>query len=75
MRLRNDWQWLWNVTIGTSLLLILAVALLACGERSSVVNPPVPSPVACGDGLAAVDLSGVCRATPQATTGALEVVP
>lgn len=37
------------------------------------IPPPVPPPVECGTGLAAVDLSGVCRKSP-ATPGALEVV-
>lgn len=36
-------------------------------------NAPAPPPVECGTGLAAVDLSGTCRANPP-TPGALEAV-
>lgn len=41
------------------------------------VSPPPPViGLACNlTALAAVDLSGQCRATPQATMGALEAVP
>ena len=35
---------------------------------------PSPLPPQCGTGIAAVDLSGVCRAVPNATMGALEAV-
>ena len=79
MRFRNDWRWLWNVTIGSTVLLLLAVALLACGkgvsEAPGAVPPSgAPTAVACGSALAAEDLSGQCRASPQATMGALEAV-
>jgi hypothetical protein len=34
---------------------------------------PVPDPLSdCGNGLAAIDLAGTCRAVPHATMGALE---
>ena len=58
----------------------LVTLAAGCGAPSSpppVVAPmPVPDPGAppCGDGLAAVDLAGRCRATPRATMGALEAV-
>ena len=31
-------------------------------------------PVKCGDGIAAIDLNGQCRASPNPTMGALEAV-
>lgn len=77
MRLRDDRRWLWNVTIGATVLLLLAVALLACGKGGSTPPgsmPSSPSLVACDTTvLAAEDLSGQCRAVPP-TMGALEAV-
>ena len=62
-----------------ALVLVLAAG---CGSgnfsgnsSSSFVGQEIP--VQCanpGSGLAAVDLSGQCRAAPQATMGALEAV-
>ena len=61
--------------------------LVACGGGGGdngvpfPVNPPPPidappleppTPLACGDALAAIDLSGTCRLNPP-TPGALEV--
>jgi len=65
--------WLWH---GAPLLLVVLIA--GCGSSSN--TPPVSAPEtvpaqgSCGDGLAAEDLSGQCRAKPQATMGALEAV-
>ena len=60
-------------------LLPVLIAAAGCGGPSSplpAADPvPDPVPVPCDtSGLAAVDLSGQCRAKPQATMGALEAV-
>ena len=87
---RRDWAALWVRTLLATLALVAALVMLACEESPPSTDPtdpcaadptscippdPIPVPTDCGDGLAAVDLSGVCRATPKATMGALEAVP
>lgn len=79
--IRSDWNWLLAVTIACTLLIPVVLFVASCGgsppsAEAPVVGPPAGEPpsAACGDGLAAVDLSGRCRATPQATMGALEAI-
>lgn len=52
------------------------LALTACGKSGSPGggSGETPPAIGCGNGLAATDLSGKCRAKPQATMGALEAV-
>lgn len=74
---RYTWRARRLSAIASTLLLVAALTILACGPKNGGVPPTgsTPTPVECaGTGLAAVDLSGVCRATPQATMGALEAV-
>lgn len=57
-------------------ILIGMLALTACGKSGSPGggSGETPPAIGCGNGLAATDLSGKCRAKPQATMGALEAV-
>ena len=72
----HERRWQWIKAIVATVALVAFLAVLACGKPTPSTDPtdPIPDPMGCGDGLAAVDLSGVCRATPQATMGALEAV-
>jgi hypothetical protein len=86
---RRDWRWLWIVTLLATAALLVGLGAVACGKKSSSAStptypcavdpascaPPPPQAECTGTGLAAVDLSGTCRATPQATMGALEAMP
>lgn len=68
-------------TLLATAVLVTFIQVLACSsDNGSAPQPCVadcaPPPPACpGTGLAAVDLAGQCRATPQATMGALEALP
>lgn len=74
--------WAWTL-IGTAAL-IAFVVLQACSSGSSPPAPPTETPPGtppgdqpagnCPPSLAQPDLAGNCRATPQATMGALEAV-
>ena len=78
---RSDWSWLWTMTLLATLALVVLLGVLACsngnGSAPTVVAPePDPAAMTCDETkLAARDLAGQCRATPQATMGALEALP
>lgn len=77
MKIKSDWNWLLAVTIACTLLLPAVLLVASCGGETAPAAATIveaPAPVACGGGLAAEDLSGQCRATPNATLGALEAV-
>ena len=79
-RINSAWhEWI-GLTIASTLLLAVGLGIVACGTDSAAlpatIETPPPQPPTCnGIALAAVDLSVRCRATPQATMGALEAVP
>lgn len=85
MRIQDDWKELKAMTIIATLCLFVVVGGIACGNKTgdnkamTQIAPtlpeeaPVPAPCSM-DGLASIDLAGVCRAMPQATMGALEAV-
>ncbi len=52
----------------------ISLLLVACGggESDNSGTLPPPASAQCSNGLASQDLAGQCRATPQATMGALE---
>jgi len=83
MKIRSDWNWLVGATVICTLLIPAVLFVSSCGGESDPAAlvpaaqeaPADPVPVGCqGTGLAAVDLAGQCRATPQATMGSLEAV-
>lgn len=71
-------------TILWKMLLTFSFALIVSCERESspsvipvhvISDPVIPIPIVnCGDGIAAIDLSGQCRAQPNPTPGALETI-
>jgi len=76
MRRSNDWRWLWGITLLSTALLIIGLGAVACGSKTAnAPTSPGTTPGNCDETrLAARDLAGNCRATPQATMGALEAV-
>jgi len=78
MKIRSDWNWLVGATVICTLLIPTVLFVSSCGggtaPASAAITETSPSaPAVCtGTGLAAKDLAGQCRATPQATMGALE---
>ena len=84
-RINSAWhEWI-GLTIVSTLLLAVGLGIVACGTDSAAlptatetpapIETPAPQPPTCdATALAAVDLSGQCRAVPQATMGALEAV-
>ena len=69
----------WNELVASTVLLAVGLGVVACGTDSAAlptaIETPAPQPPTCNaTALAAVDLSGQCRAVPQATMGALEAV-
>jgi len=71
-RIANRWAELWFKTVLATILMVLVILVLSCGKNPANYPTSTTCPVtACGDGLAAVDLSGACRANPP-SPGALE---
>lgn len=77
MRVRNTWAGMWVFAIFWTVILIMFIAVLACGKKKGgTPETSVCQPVTiCDDTkLASHDLTGACRATPQATMGAIEAL-